>query len=380
MLIYFLFILETNCLNKVNIVYKTLCKSWFKHQIRKYQQTWISSLVVCSSTLLILCIEKCYWKHEAFFLKQRKKLLLTIFWIMGINNDICSYFDMQDIPSFERIIYGACFFMIFWGIILTNSILIHKIRSVRNRSRLHLLFTVLSIFDLAVGINAVPNILLKILNFEEVLTWTMPCRGFIFLLYFPTSISWFLITVIALDRCFLIFFRRNHEEVITNGRLCGILTSLILLGLAITLAVVLTNNIYVAQLAATMFQFSCVLLISYSYLLIACNYHYQNREVEGRFFHINGRRSPTRIIVYIVICQMICVLPLTVILIIFLINRNHEEKSTKNRWNYLALILAYCNSIFNSLIVICSSSFNERVNESRRVTPDGELQMVSMEQ
>ena len=294
---------------------------------------------------------------------------------MVINNDICSYFDLKDVPSLERIIYGTCFFMIFWGIILANSILIHKIGSMRERTRLHLLFTVLSIFDLAVGIFALPNISLKILNFEEVLTWTMPCRGFIFLLYFPTSISWFLITVIALDRCFLLLFHRNHEEMITTGKLCGIVTSLILFVLAITLAIVLTNNTYVTQLAAAMFQFSCVLLISYSYLLIACYYHYHNCEVEGHFCHIRGRRSPTRIIVYIVICQMICVLPLTVMLIILLIKRNHEGKGTKNRLNYWALISAYCNSIFNSLIVMCSSSFNERVNRSRRVRQDEENEL-----
>ena len=124
---------------------------------------------------------------------------------------------------------------------------------------------------------ALSNISLKILDFEEVLTWTMPCRGFIFLLYFPTSISWFLITVIALDRCFLFLFRRNHEELITNDKHCGIVTSLILFWVTITFAVVLTDNIYVIQLAATMFQFSCVLLISYLYLLIACYCHFENR-------------------------------------------------------------------------------------------------------
>ena len=269
---------------------------------------------------------------------------------MSTSNNICSYLDLKGVPSTERIIYVACFIMLFLGIISTNSLLIHKIRSMNERTRTDLLFIVLSIFDLAVGIIALPNMCLKILSFEKILTWAMPCREFIFLLYFPTSISWVLITVIALDRCFFVLFDKNYTILITRKRLCGIVISLIVCGLATVLPVVLSNNIDTIQISASIFHISCVILISCSYLVIACYYYYKNRQVTRNVFQNRWRRSPMRIIIYVVICQLICVLPLSVMLIILV----------KSRLNYWALILAYCNSIFNSLIYMHSSCFKEK--------------------
>ena len=270
---------------------------------------------------------------------------------MIMSNDICSYLDLKEVPSTEKIIYVTCFIMIFSGIISTNSWLIHKIRSLKNRTRTDLLFIVLSIFDLAVGIIALPNMCLKILSFEKILTWAMPCREFIFLLYFPTSISWVLITVIALDRCFFVLFDKSYTILITRKRLCGIVILLIVCGLATVLPVVLSNNIDAIQILAAIFQISCVLLISCSYLVIACYFYYQNRQVKRNVFQNRWRKNPMRIIIYVVICQMICVLPLAVMLIILV----------KSRLNYWALILAYSNSAFNSLIYMRSSCFKERV-------------------
>ena len=73
---------------------------------------------------------------------------------------------------------------------------------------------VLSIADLSVGIIAVPNICFKILLFET-LPWVIPCRLFIFFLYFPTSISWLLVIVAALDRCFLVLCPINYSTWMT---------------------------------------------------------------------------------------------------------------------------------------------------------------------
>ena len=279
---------------------------------------------------------------------------------MNVTNDICSYLDITDIPQAERIIYGSCFIMVFLALMAANSLLLYKMYSVTKRTRGDFMSAVLSITDLSVGIIAVPNICFKVLF--ETLPWVIPCRLFVFLLYFPTSVSWLLVTVTALDRCFLVLCPISYSISVNNRRLCWIVIISIAYIFIVTLVVLLTGNKEIVQLAAAIFQTFCILLILSSYMLLICYFYIKKRQMKGKIFRRKCKSSLTRNIIYIIICQVICVSPLTIILFFL---QNHEEEVIKYRMNYLSLIFAYSSSFINPLIVMRNECFNERLPKNR---------------
>ena len=281
---------------------------------------------------------------------------------MNVINDICSYLDITDIPQTERIIYESCFIMVFSALMAANSLLLYKMYYMTKRTRGDVMSAVLSIADLSVGIIAIPNICFKILLFET-FPWVIPCRLFIFLLYFPTSISWLLVIVAALDRCFLVLCPISYSIWINNRRLCWIVIISIAYMFIVTLVVLLTDNKKVVQLAAAIFQTSCILLILCSYMLLICYFYYKKSQMKGKIFRRKCKSSLTRNIIYIIICQVICVSPLTIILFVL---QNHEEEVVKYRMNYLPLIFAYSSSFTNPLITMRNECFKERLRKNRK--------------
>ena len=252
--------------------------------------------------------------------------------------------------------------MVFSALMAANSLLLYQMYSMTKRTRGDVMSAVLSIADLSVGIIAVPNICFKILLFET-LPWVIPCRLFIFFLYFPTSISWLLVIVAALDRCFLVLCPISYSTWINNRRLCWIVIISIACMFIVTLVVLLTNNKKVVQLAAAIFQMSCILQILYSYMLLICYFYLKKRQMKGKIFRRKCKSSLTRNIIYIIICQVISVLPLTIILFVL---QNHEEEVIKYRMNYLPLIFAYSSSFINPLIVMRNECFKERLCKNRK--------------
>ena len=252
--------------------------------------------------------------------------------------------------------------MVFSALMAANSLLLYQMYSMTKRTRGDVMSAVLSIADLSVGIIAVPNICFKILLFET-LPWVIPCRLFIFFLYFPTSISWLLVIVAALDRCFLVLCPISYSTWINNRRLCWIVIISIACMFIVTLVVLRTDNKKVVQLAAAIFQVSCILLILYSYMLLICYFYLKKRQMKGKIFRRKCKSSLTRNIIYIIICQVISVLPLTIILFVL---QNHEEEVMKYRMNYLPLIFAYSSSFINPLIVMRNECFKERLCKNRK--------------
>lgn len=127
-------------------------------------------------------------------------------------------------------------------------------------------------------------------------------------------------------------------SVIVHGWLCWIVIISIACMFIVTLVVLRTDNKKVVQLAAAIFQVSCILLILYSYMLLICYFFLKKRQMKGKIFRRKCKSSLTRNIIYIIICQVISVLPLTIILFVL---QNHEEEVIKYRMNYLPLIFAY---------------------------------------
>ena len=281
---------------------------------------------------------------------------------MNVTNDICSNLDITYIPPTERIIYGSCFIMVFSALMAANSLLLYKMYYMTKRTSGDVISAVLSIADLSVGIIAVPNICFKILLFET-FPWVIPCRPFIFLLYFPTSISWLLVTVAALDRCLLVLRPISYSIWINNRRLCWIVIISIAYMFIVTLVVLLTDNKKVVQLTAAIFQTSCILLILCSYMLLICCFYYKKSQMKGKIFRRKCKSSLTRNIIYIIICQVICVSPLTIILFVL---QNHEEEVVKYKMNYLPLIFAYSSSFINPLITMRNECFKERLRKNRK--------------
>ena len=278
----------------------------------------------------------------------------------------CSYFDISDIPSVERRIIGSCFVIIFLAIISINSLLLSKLCSIRKKTRGDWLFILLSISDLCVGLLSVPNLFLKILNFEGITKFTIPCLAFINLSYFPASLSWILGTTIALDRCFLVLYDVRYELLVTQKRLYLIVVFMIVSDIAVTVTATIINDYHISQFVSMLFQIWCISLLICLYIRLVWFVYFKQRKMKGSINQIEHTGSLTRTIIYIFICQLICNLPFTVNLVVFRINRQYEKREIENRMNYWASALGFCNSFLNSIILMFNGSFRKRVNERKR--------------
>ena len=306
-------------------------------------------------------------------LSNRLKLLFWNNWIcrrFGVMNKTrngCSYFDISGTPSAERRIIGSCLVIIFLAVISLNSLLLSKLYSIRKKARGDWLFILLSISDLCVGILSVPNLFLKILNFEGITKFTIPCLAFINLSYFPVSLSWILGTTVALDRCFIVLYDVRYEFWVTRKRLFLVVFFMIISDIAVTVTATLINDYRISQFVSMLFQIWCIFLLICLYMRLVWFVYFKKRKMKESINQSQKNTGNlTRTIIYIFICQLICNLPFTVNLVVFRINRQYEKREIENRMNYWASALGFCNSFLNSVILMSNASFKNRINERRR--------------
>ena len=285
---------------------------------------------------------------------------------MNKTRNSCSYFDISDIPSAERRIIGSCFVIIFLAVISINNLLLFKLYSIRKKTRGDWLFVLLSISDLCVGLLSVPNLFLKILNFEGLTKFTIPCLAFINLSYFPVSLSWILGTTIALDRCFIVLYDVRYEFWVTQKRLFLVVFFMIVSDIMVTVTATLINDYGISQFVSMIFQIWCISLLIFLYLRMVWFVYFKKLKMKASINQSKNTGNLTRTIIYIFTCQLICNLPFTVNLVVFRINRQYEKREIENRMNYWASVLGFCNSFLNSIILMSNASFKRRVNERRR--------------
>ena len=276
---------------------------------------------------------------------------------MDDNITSCSYFDIQDLGSTERIIIASTFILISSAIVLTNSLLIYKLCIIKRKSRANLLFLTLSLVDIFVGLLAAPTMFAKIISFEGI-NWILTCETFLYFIYLPSYLSWILVTVIALDRCLIILYDIKYQYYVTTKRLlvtvCVIIVSQIPL-VAFVYAEVMDYS--VTQVLGSIFLSSCFFSTVFAYIRLGWFVYYKQRKIAPNKYSRNKSINRlTRTILYTFICQIICNLPSTVIMIVNRVSGLYEDRIIENRGSYWAMALVFANSFLNSLILLVNGT------------------------
>ena len=104
--------------------------------------------------------------------------------------------------SIDILILQIYFIFTALPIVASNSALLHKLFKKRHKTRADKMFIILSCSDIGVGLVSVPmmSLPLFIKDFQALCQLSPILK---FLNYIPYGFSWFLITLIALDRVFL---------------------------------------------------------------------------------------------------------------------------------------------------------------------------------
>ena len=243
---------------------------------------------------------------------------------------------------------------------MTNSLLIYKLYLIKRKSRANLLFLTLSLVDIFVGLLAAPTMFVKIISFEGI-TWILTCETFLYFIYLPSYLSWILVTIIALDRCLIILYDIKYQYYVTTKRLivtvCLIIASQIPLVASVYAEVV---DYSVTQILGSIFLSSCFLSTVSAYVRLGWFVYYKQRKIaQNKYSRNKSINRLTRTIIYTFICQIICNLPSTVIMIVNRVSGLYEDRIIENRGSYWAMALVFANSFLNSLILLVNGTPNK---------------------
>ena len=132
-----------------------------------------------------------------------------------IRANMTRYENITRIPSTQilaelsalRVAYALSFILI----ITTNSILLWRLIFRSKKTRVNILFIILSISDMCVALVSIPLLSLDLLTTEVKLGCAVPCEFMTLFHYFPYFYSWCLTIIIALDRCLVVTKQQKYE-------------------------------------------------------------------------------------------------------------------------------------------------------------------------
>ena len=265
-------------------------------------------------------------------------------------------------------------YYIFTGlaIIISNSILLHKLLIKSSKTRADKVFIILSCFDIIVGLFSVPIISLPLfirdfdtLGFVMFLIWT-------FSSYFPYCFSWTLIIIIALDRVFIITKGYNYTKYVPIKVLYRIIIFSLLFILVIIILTIMEKTmgfnscimVYV-QLALEI-CFIIITVVAYIYLFYFVRSNSQ-KLANKRHGGINFNKNLMMTVTYTYICLLFFTLS-HFIFTTLLHNDAIEYSRISVNLLYWGIVLAYSNSYANAFIILYYSC-NNRSTTSETFTP-----------
>ena len=265
-------------------------------------------------------------------------------------------------------------YYIFTGlaIIISNSILLHKLLIKSSKTRADKVFIILSCFDIIVGLFSVPIISLPLfirdfdtLGFMMFLIWT-------FSSYFPYCFSWTLIIIIALDRVFIITKGYNYTKYVPMKVLYRVIIFCLLFILVIIILTIMEKTmgfnscimVYV-QLALEI-CFIIITVVAYIYLFYFVRSN-SRKLANKRHGGINFKKNLMMTVTYTYICLLFFTLP-HFIFTALLHNDAIEYSRISVNLLYWGIVLAYSNSYANAFIILYYSC-NNRSTMSETFTP-----------
>ena len=253
--------------------------------------------------------------------------------------------------SVLRVAYALSFILI----ITTNSILLWRLIFRSKKTRVNILFIILSISDMCVALVSIPLLSLDLLKTKIKLGCAVPCEFMILFHYFPYFYSWCLTIIIALDRCLVVTRQRKYEALITRKRIFIIAMALLALDIGLSffyleLSLAIRNKV---KIAIEMILIS-VTTLSYFYLLYFVRR--KARELQPYNFGKEERsKRLTLVIMYLFICQVVLTLPQWIYLFVLIpvrsIDNLVEQIEHKLLYRFM-IILRYSNCYTNALIVL----------------------------
>ena len=265
-------------------------------------------------------------------------------------------------------------YYIFTGlaIIISNSILLHKLLIKSSKTRADKVFIILSCFDIIVGLFSVPIISLPLfirdfdtLGFIMFLIWT-------FSSYFPYCFSWTLIIIIALDRVFIITKGYNYTKYVPMKVLYRVIIFCLLFILVIIILTIMEKTmgfnscimVYV-QLALEI-CFIIITVVAYIYLFYFVRSN-SRKLANKRHGGINFNKNLMMTVTYNYVCLLFFILP-HFIFTTLLHNDAIEYSRISVNLLYWGIVLAYSNSYANAFIILYYSC-NNRSTTSETFTP-----------
>ena len=246
----------------------------------------------------------------------------------------------------------------------SNSALLHKLFKKRHKTRADKMFIILSCSDIGVGLVSVPmmSLPLFIKNFQALCQLSPILK---FLNYIPYGFSWFLITLIALDRVLLVTKGYVYKKYVTIKHLYWITTMGLLLSLAVAMKVAtegefLKGNSFVARCIHISFEmcFTIITIVAYMYLFYFARSK-SRKMSNARRSGINFDRKLMMTITYTYICLLLFTIPYfirDVVSFIFPISDLEIERNVR----YWVKILVFSNSYANAFIILHNSRWKLR--------------------
>ena len=252
------------------------------------------------------------------------------------------------------------------AIIISNSILLHKLFNKSAKTRADKVFMILSCSDIIVGLFSVPTIALPLfirdfdtLGFMMFLIWN-------FSAYFPYCFSWALIIIIALDRVLIITKGHIYKKYVPMR----VLYRVIIFCLAFILIIVITiimektmrfnSRIMVHVQLALEICFIIITVVAYIYLF----YFVQSTSgkiANKRHGGININKNLMMTVTYTYVCLLFFTFP-HFIFTALLHNDAIEYSRIRVNLLYWGIVLPYSNSYANAFIILYYSCENRRAS------------------
>ena len=279
------------------------------------------------------------------------------------------HLDIYHSYDSESILLKVVYAIVCVAIICANSYLI-KLLWNKRRISINILFIILSCFDILTGIGAIPMYMLvntihiNYCSFFRVADATC---------FFSVGYPWFMITLIAIDRHFIITKHpRVHAKYMTTKRICYYV--IMFVGLTLTLSLWYTCiktgeqwlELNVAMITGW-FSLLILLLVTFSLYIHLVIFVYKKDKIMQGSRH--GKRQDSysirtaKTVFLVLLCLVGCNLSYITVVLYISVHQNVDIK-VKHSMIGWCFLLSYSNSFFNAVIIISRSRISK---QSKRV-------------
>ena len=283
------------------------------------------------------------------------------------NSSTACYMNWQYFhePGADLTVLQTAFVATVLLIVTSNGVLLRRLLSKKKKRRADRLFILLSLSDMGVGAFTVPLLSLQTFSLKQDVICFLH-RAMIFFTYYPYSFSWFMVIIIAIDRCLIITKFNSDGKYVTN-RVLYIFIGFFFVAIICGVIVVISGEDFslYSRKISVIFIFQTVLELLFIFTTTALYAYllYYVRGKVGKFSNSSRRHCQqsyssqlTKSIFLIYLCLVLFTLPQVIGLLVRLCNPSAKPSHTtiRNKYSWLVLSL-YSNSYANAVILLYMS-------------------------